>query len=84
MTMELPKDIANWVNRVLLGVVAFFLYQINNKIIDFESKMDVAIVNQALVIQEQERMKSDIDKVERDLKKTNLDVIELFKIISKD
>jgi hypothetical protein len=81
--MELPKDIANWVNRLLLGVVAFFLYQINQKIINFEDKIDTAIINQALVTQEQERIKSDISKLDSEVREVKTEVIGIYKLVKK-
>jgi len=81
MNMELPKDIANWVNRLLLGVVAFFLYQINDKIQDFEDKMDTAIINQALIQQEQVRIKEEVANNKTNIEVNRKDIVELYKTI---
>lgn len=79
------EDLAPWINRILLGIVAFFLIQTNSKFNEVITKLDVVIVTQATYRSEineiknyQNKLHDDIEDCQDDIKKFNQDISKFY------
>jgi len=71
------EDLTPWINRVLLGLVAFFLVQTNRKFERVIDKLDQVISAQAVIQSQVLTLSSDINENKQDigvLQKTNSDM----------
>jgi len=75
MTAEAKKqlqEIAPWVNRVLLGIVAYFLIQTNSKFNEVIVKLDTVIITQAQYAEKLQILRADMAELKMKQASDNL------------
>ena len=72
------KDFAPWINRILLGIVAFFLIQTNSKFNEVIAKLDVVIVTQATYAERLHDLEDDIRENKEAVKRFEANIANFY------
>lgn len=78
-TQEMIDSFAPWINRVLLGVVAFFAIQFNATVKEISTKLDIVVTTQAVHNSRITVIENELKDQQKQIERFNADIASFYR-----